>query len=242
MSLSTQSFLPLTTTVADQSASRRAWDFYAGWFLDPMVYGDYPNCMKLSVGERLPKFTKEEQKMVKGSYDFVGVNYYTSRYVQAKKLSSTNESASYENDQHLQQLTEKNGVPIGEQAEGFDQIYVYPAGLGAVLQYVKHAYNNPKIFITENGYPDKRNDSIPIKQALQDDKRIMVLQQHLYRVRGAIRKGVNIKGYFVWSLIDNMEPNSYYSIRYGLCYVDYNDNYKRYPKKSVSWYRKLITG
>ncbi|XAR48159.1 Beta-glucosidase [Bertholletia excelsa] len=84
--------------------------------------------MTRNVGERLPKFTKEEQKMVKGSYDFVGVNYYTSRYVQAKKLSSANESASYENDRHLQTLR-----------------------LGAVLQYVKHAYNNPKIFITENG-------------------------------------------------------------------------------------------
>ncbi|XAR48158.1 Beta-glucosidase [Bertholletia excelsa] len=198
--------------------------------------------MKLNVGERLPNFTKEEQKMVNGSYDFVGVNYYTSRYVQATKLTGNEStSPSYSNDQQLTMLTEKNGVPIGEQAGGFDQIYVYPVGLLKVLQHMKLAYKNPKIFITENGYPDKRNDSIPIKTALQDDKRIMVLQEHLYYIKNAISKGVNVKGYFVWSIVDGMEMSSAYTIRFGLCYVDYLDNYKRYPKKSITWYRKLIT-
>ncbi|CAH2080559.1 unnamed protein product [Thlaspi arvense] len=209
-------------------------------FLDPLVHGDYPPSMKLNVGERLPNFTKEEQKMVNGSYDFVGVNYYTSRYVQATKLTSS-EPANYTNDQRLTKLTEKNGVPIGEQAGGFDQIYVYPVGLLKVLEHMKLAYKNPKIFITENGYPDKRNDSIPIKTALQDDKRIMVLQEHLYYIKNSISKGVNIKGYFVWSIVDGMEMNSAYTIRFGLCYVDYLDNYKHYPKKSITWYRKLIT-
>ncbi|XP_057486991.1 beta-glucosidase 24-like isoform X1 [Actinidia eriantha] len=242
ISASAQWFIPLHATPDDKQASQRAWDFMTGWFLDPIVTGDYPFNMKAIVRDRLPTFTKEQEEMVKGSFDFIGINYYTSRYAKALKMSANDVPTSYETDQYVETLTEKNGVPIGEQAGGFDLIYVYPAGLGEVLLHLKVAYNNPKIYITENGYPGKRNDSIAIEEALQDHVRIEFLQDHLSNIKMALSEGVNIKGYFIWSLLDCMEMGSAYTIRFGLNYVDYNDDYKRYPKKSVTWLKNFITG
>ncbi|CAN1143324.1 Beta-glucosidase 24 [Linum perenne] len=65
----------------DHKAAQRAYDFNLGWFLDPMVRGDYPSSMKYYVGDRLPKFSKEESKLLSGTFDFLGINYYSSRYV-----------------------------------------------------------------------------------------------------------------------------------------------------------------
>ncbi|KAL6543409.1 Beta-glucosidase 44 [Orobanche hederae] len=70
----------LTTSKADNYASQRASNFHIGWFMHPLVYGDYPKMMQNIVGTRLPKFTKEEVRMVKGSFDFVGINQYTAYY------------------------------------------------------------------------------------------------------------------------------------------------------------------
>ncbi|KAB8396280.1 hypothetical protein FH972_024822 [Carpinus fangiana] len=73
--------VPLTNTTEDASAFRRAMDFLIGWYLDPLIYGDYPNVMKRNVGTRLPTFTNLESNQVKGSFDFLGVNYYSTSYV-----------------------------------------------------------------------------------------------------------------------------------------------------------------
>lgn len=242
ISVSAQWFLPLGVTPADKHAAQRAWDFMTGWFLDPLVSGDYPFNMRAILRDRLPIFTEEQEEMVKGSFDFIGLNYYTSRYTKPLKLSSNDVPTGYENDQYVQTLTEKNGIPIGEQAGGFDAIFVYPEGLGEVLLHLKLAYNNPTIYITENGYPQKRNSSIAIETALQDDVRIEFLQNHLTYVRKALSEGVNLKGYFIWSLLDNMEMGSGYTIGFGLHYVDHDDDFKRHPKKSVTWLKNFITG
>ncbi|KAK9276973.1 hypothetical protein L1049_006512 [Liquidambar formosana] len=241
MSLSAQWFLPLTNTPSDVSAANRAWDFFIGWFLDPMVMGDYPFSMKAIVRDRLPQFTEEEQELVKGSYDFVAINYYTSQYTKGLRFSAGDVPTSYHNDQYLQMLTEKDGVPIGPQAEGCDQIYVYPQGLGNILLNLKLKYNDPLIYITENGYPQKRDDSIPLEKALEDDIRIEFIKDHLGYVLKALRDGVNVGGYFIWALMDCMEVGSGYTVRYGLNYTDYSDDYKRIPKKSAKWLNHFLT-
>lgn len=74
-------FVPLNeASVSDQMAAGRAIDFIVGWFLDPLVYGDYPKIMKDALGERLPRFTLLESQLVKGSIDFLGLNYYFTQY------------------------------------------------------------------------------------------------------------------------------------------------------------------
>ncbi|KAK9277160.1 hypothetical protein L1049_006699 [Liquidambar formosana] len=233
--------LPLTNTPTDVAAANRSWDFMIGWFLDPIVTGDYPFSMKTIVRERLPKFSGDQQELVEGSYDFVGINYYTARYSKGFDYSENALPISYTYDQYLQSLTEKNGIPIGPKAQGNDWIYIYPAGLGDVLLNLKLKYNNPLIYITENGYAEKRDDSIPVEKALQDDARIEYIKSHLDYVRKALRDGVNVNGYFVWSLMDNMEMDSAYTIGFGLNYTDYSNDFKRIPKKSANWFKSFLT-
>lgn len=74
-------FLPYSNSKADKLAAQRALDFMYGWFMDPITSGDYPKSMRQLVGNRLPKFTPEQAKLLKGSFDFLGLNYYTSYYV-----------------------------------------------------------------------------------------------------------------------------------------------------------------
>ncbi|XP_047325995.1 beta-glucosidase 12-like [Impatiens glandulifera] len=92
--------IPFTFSVQDREATQRARDFNFGWFVDPMVHGDYPEVMRRIVGLRLPKFTKEESTSLIGSYDFIGVNYYTSTYVFNRKIIANPTQQTYFTDTH----------------------------------------------------------------------------------------------------------------------------------------------
>ncbi|XP_059066746.1 beta-glucosidase 31 isoform X2 [Cryptomeria japonica] len=74
-------YVPLTNSSKDIAATQRTLDFHNGWFIDPLFFGDYPSSMKKNVGSRLPNFTKEQSKKLKGSFDFVGLNHYGTSYV-----------------------------------------------------------------------------------------------------------------------------------------------------------------
>ncbi|OVA17552.1 Glycoside hydrolase [Macleaya cordata] len=236
-----QWFISHSTSPLDKEAADRANAFMVGWFMEPLVYGDYPFIMRALVRDNLPTFTDEEKEMVKGSYDFIGVNYYTSRYAKDIPLTPDYQYNTSDAYQHVQQEVEKNGVPIGPLPPGgSNSIYIYPTGLRDVLIYLKNRYQNPKFFVTENGVPEGRDDSVPLEQALKDDHRIEVINSHLYAVREAMKKGVNMKGFFIWALLDCMEMGSAYNVRFGLNYVDYNDNLKRYPKKSAKWIHSFL--
>ncbi|KAM7528874.1 hypothetical protein LguiB_032284 [Lonicera macranthoides] len=88
-----------SSSSGDRLAAGRALDFMLGWFMDPVVYGKYPSSMEKLVGERLPKFTKKESRELKGSFDFIGMNYYTANYV-IDSLNTTYEHARYNTDSH----------------------------------------------------------------------------------------------------------------------------------------------
>lgn len=81
ITLVAQWLVPNTTARRDRAAQLRGLDFMLGWYMDPLTNGDYPKSMKSLVGDRLPKFKKEQSKLLKGSFDFIGLNYYTSNYV-----------------------------------------------------------------------------------------------------------------------------------------------------------------
>ncbi|XP_050212012.1 beta-glucosidase 17-like isoform X2 [Mercurialis annua] len=140
--------VPKFQTSSSKKAASRGLDFTIGWILHPITYGDYPMTMREIVGNRLPKFTKEESKMIKGSIDFVGVNYYTARYVDAVSTFSTAANLSYTTDNHVIESTQRNGIPIGQQISRW--IYLYPKGLQDVLVYIDKKYKHPPIIITEN--------------------------------------------------------------------------------------------
>ncbi|KAM7506518.1 hypothetical protein LguiA_016971 [Lonicera macranthoides] len=219
ISLVTQWFEPYDNTRQNKDAAKRALEFLFGWILEPMVYGDYPFIMKALVRDALPTFTEEEKSLVKGSLDFIGVNYYTSRYATALPLDANQSYTSQDQYQRVD-LT---------------------------------------------GYPERRDDTIPVEIALEDDARIRNILRHLYAISQAIkgkghtfqiqidtlnraltldvwmicRLGVNVKGYFMWSLMDCLEVGSGYQVRFGFNYTDYLNNLNRTPKKSARWLRSF---
>ncbi|WCJ18991.1 Beta-glucosidase 12 [Euphorbia peplus] len=230
--------VPYSNTKSDRKAARRALDFMYGWYMDPLTYGEYPKSMVSLVGKRLPKFTEQESKMVKGSFDFIGVNYYTSFYVTSLHPNPAI-NIRYFTDSNTNLTVDRNGISIGPTG-GSVWIYVYPKGLRNLLKYTKAKYNNPTIYITENGIDQYDNGTYSTEDLLNDWNRIEYYKLHLRSLLCAINGGVKVKGYFAWSLMDNFEWIAGYSMRYGLNFVDYQNCLTRLPKKSAIWFKSFL--
>ncbi|KAL5156787.1 Cyanogenic beta-glucosidase [Glycine soja] len=142
-------FVPISNNKLDQNAAERAIDFMLGWFLEPLTTGNYPQSMRSLVGKRLPKFSKQQTKSILGSFDFIGLNYYTSNYA-IHEPQLRNAKPNYLTDFQAKLTTQRNGIPIGSNAAS-SWLYVYPKGIQELLLYVKKKYDNPLIYITENG-------------------------------------------------------------------------------------------
>ncbi|KAG8064804.1 hypothetical protein GUJ93_ZPchr0004g39267 [Zizania palustris] len=236
ITLVTQWYVPYSESHDD--AAKRGLDFMLGWFMDPLIRGDYPLIMRGLVGNRLPQFTKEQSKLVKGSFDFIGLNYYTTHY--AIDLPPSNGlNVSYNTDARANFTGFRNGVPIGPPAAS-PWLFIYPEGFSKLILYIKDKYGNPTIYITENGVDEVNNKTLPLHEALKDDTRIEYYHKHLLSLLSAIRGGANVKGYFAWSLLDNFEWVNGYTVRFGINFVDYNDGNKRYPKTSAHWFKKFL--
>ncbi|KAK4779068.1 hypothetical protein SAY86_006596 [Trapa natans] len=204
-------------------------------FLHPLVYGEYPRSMRNLVKGRLPAFNGKDRLLVKGSFDFIGFNYYTSRYAKAAGMNPDVPPMSFSFDSFVDFSITRDGVPIGKKGPGNGFIYIYPEGLMKLLYYTKRKYKNPRIYITENGIYDAKSDGKTIQEALQDQHRSSFILKHLYQINRSIRKGVEVKGYFYWSLFDSFEFEEGRQVRYGLYYIDYGNNFTRIPKHSAEW-------
>jgi len=114
---------------------------------------------------------------------------------------------------------------------------IYPNGLYDVLIRLRKDYGNPVLYVTENGAAFE--DNVIKDGNVQDDDRIVFLRDHLMSAYRAIQDGVRLKGYSVWTIIDNFEWAEGYSERFGLVHTDYQ-TLKRTPKKSFYWYKQAI--
>ncbi|MQL69181.1 hypothetical protein Taro_001467 [Colocasia esculenta] len=234
-------FVPFKKSKSDFEAAERALDFMYGWLMDPLTQGDYPFSMRATLGDRLPKFTEQQSKLIKGSFDFLGLNYYTTHYAVPLPFTSNPHNKSYDTDSFANTPGTFKGKAIGPRAAS-EWLYIYPPGIRQLLLYTKNKYNNPVIYITENGVDEADNASLILKDALKDDVRTNYYQQHLQQVGQAIREGVDVRGYFAWSLLDNFEWADGYTVRFGIYYVDFRHGLKRYPKSSAHWFRKFLKG
>ncbi|CAK7339253.1 unnamed protein product [Dovyalis caffra] len=178
-------FVPFSDAKQDRHAAKRALDFMFGWYMDPIVNDDYPSSMKSLVGKRLPKFSKAQSKLLKGSFDFLGLNYYTANYAAHIPLS-VSLKPSYLTDSRANLSSVRNGVPIGAKTAS-DWLYVYPRGIRDLLLHIKREYNNPLIYITENGVGETHDDSISLKEALADNVRVDYYYHHLSFLQRAIK-------------------------------------------------------
>ncbi|XP_062210337.1 beta-glucosidase 6 isoform X2 [Phragmites australis] len=236
-------FEPMTNSTIDIEAAKRAQEFQLGWFADPFFFGDYPATMRTRVADRLPKFTADEAALVKGALDFVGINHYTTYYTRHNNNSIIGKllNDTLADTGTISLPFDKNGKPIGDRANSI-WLYIVPSGMRSLMNYVKERYNSPPVYITENGMDDSNNAFISIKDALKDSKRIKYHNDYLTNLAASIKEdGCDVRGYFAWSLLDNWEWAAGYSSRFGLHFVDYKNNLKRYPKNSVQWFKTLLS-
>lgn len=229
---------PKTQTKADIEAAERAMQFFLGWFAHPIYSekGDYPPIMREIIDKnsekegrsssRLPSFTASELEALKGSSDFFGLNHYTSRYATP---GETGEIPSF-----LRDMAVIKTVDPKWPGSASDWLKVVPEGFRGLLNWVKKEYNNPPVIVTENGFSDSGE--------LDDDDRIRYFYGYLTELLKAIHEDkCNVKGYMLWSIMDNFEWFKGYTERFGIYHTDYNDkNRTRIAKKSFKFIQEIL--
>ena len=234
LSLNLSPIYPLTGSDADRAAARLADAGVNRLFLDPLFRGYYPRELWTRLRRFHPPVRPGDLDAIAGSLDFLGVNYYSRAHVRFRRLVP-----------YLQLWPD--GLPLigsavtlrptgapQQSAMGWE---VYPAGLFELLFRLKQEYGNPPAFVTENGAA--YHDPPPENGRVPDEARRRYLEQHLDMVTAALRAGADVRGYFVWSLIDNFEWTYGYDKRFGLVYVDYTSQ-QRTIKDSGHWYGAFV--
>jgi beta-glucosidase len=217
---------PATSEPADVDIARRrtlAADEKTLWcntlFSDPVCLGHYPEEALRVWGNDFPRFTQAEMDLIHQKIDFYGVNIYRGQRVRVGA------------DGLAQNVEASPGSAINAYHWNID-----PASLYWGPCFIYERYGLP-IYITENGFSGL--DWVGLDGAVHDPQRIDFTRRYLYELRRAIGDGVDVRGYFHWSLLDNFEWADGYRQRFGLVHVDYG-TLKRTPKDSAEWYASVI--
>jgi beta-glucosidase len=214
---------PASGSHADAAAARGSDGYTNRWYLDPVLRGRYPTDMLDYFGRHWPldAIRDGDAKRIGQAIDFLGVNYYARRVVRAP---GPGEAAEYAWVVRSEGTT---GIPTSDL--GWEMT---PDAFLDLLLRLKGDYEPMPIFITENGC--SLNDVIAPDGAVHDPRRIEFLRTHLLALEEAILRGVDVRGYFAWSLMDNFEWAEGYAPRFGITYVDYPTQ-RRIPKDSARW-------
>jgi beta-glucosidase len=219
---------PASPSDADRLAARQEDGTLNRWFLDPIMGCRYPQDIVEYYNARykiaLAFDQPGDQDAMGAQLDFLGVNYYTRGIARSEEISeSKNEPRTVFPNPHRTEM-------------GWE---VYPEGLHELLTWLHKDYAFPAYYITENGAAYR--DQLRPDGRVDDPERIAYLREHFKAAAQAIAEGVPLKGYFVWSLLDNFEWALGYTRRFGIVYVDYPTE-QRIPKASAHWYGKVIDG
>ena len=221
--------IPYSENEADIEAAYRRFfglDYHSAGsvslFCDPVIFGEYPKeYYEIYKAEELPQIEPGDMDIIRCDVDFIGYNNYTSWIYRADK-------------------NERYGTRVE-----FDPNRVYtwggkwpyaPEGMYWILKNLDRRYHLPLI-VTENGTPCY--DMVSADGRVHDPYRIEILRSYIGQAEKAKDEGVDLRGYFVWSILDNLEWYDGYTERFGLVHVDFN-TFKRTPKDSYYWYRDFI--
>lgn len=214
---------PASQEPQDIAATARADAYMNRQYLDPVFLGRYPIELKEIFGEAWPQWPEKDFALIRAPLDFLGINYYTRNVTRHDLDAWPLRAAAVRQKQATYTET------------GWE---VFPQGLTDVLLWVKDRYGNPPVYITENGAAFYDPPTVA-GDALSDPLRVEYLRSHLRAVGEALRAGSDVRGYFAWSLLDNLEWSLGFSKRFGIVHVDF-ETQRRTPKASARFYSELI--
>jgi beta-glucosidase len=214
---------PASDDAADRAATGRADAYMNRQYLEPIFLGRYPDELRQVFGEAWPEWPADDHALIRQAIDFLGVNYYT------RSVTRFDPDA-----------WPLRAAPVIQKRATYTETRweVYPAGLTDTLVALKDRYGDLPIYVTENGAAFFDPPAVD-GDRLSDPLRVQYLRQHIAAVHAAIARGVDVRGYFVWSLLDNFEWSLGYSKRFGLVHVDF-DTQKRTSKDSALFYADVI--
>jgi beta-glucosidase len=214
---------PASTTAHDLAATRRAEAYMNRQYLDPVFHGRYPEEMAEIFGEAWPEWPQQDFDLIRQPIDFLGINYYTRNVVR-----------------HEESAWPLKAVPVRQKQATYTETgwEVFAQGLTDTLSWVRKRYGDIPQYVTENGaaFYDPPAAS---GGHVADPLRIDYYRSHLRAVHAAIQQGVDVRGYFAWSLLDNLEWSLGYSKRFGLVHVNF-ETLERTPKDSARFYADVI--
>lgn len=214
---------PASQSAEDLAATRRAHAYMNEQFADPALLGSYPPALKEIFGDAWPDFPAEDFQLTRQPVDFVGINYYTRSVVKHDEEAYPCKAA---------RVRQANVTHTETDWE------VYEQGLVDTLMWFKQRYGDLPLYVTENGAAFY-DPPVAESEVVEDPLRVAYLRKHLKALHQCIEAGVNLKGYYAWSLLDNLEWSLGFAKRFGLYHVDYA-TLKRTPKASAKFYAKVI--
>jgi beta-glucosidase len=215
---------PASDSEADLAATARADAYMNRQYLDPAMLGTCPDAELTEVfGEAWQPWTPEALKLTRQPIDFLGINYYTRSVTRFDERSWPLRAS-----------------PVRQKQATYTETSweVFAQGLTDTLAQVKKRYGDIPLYITENGaaFFDP-----PVAEGgrIQDPLRVDYLRKHLTAVHTAIQQGIDVRGYMVWSLLDNLEWSLGFSKRFGIVHVDF-ESQQRTPKDSARFYSRVV--
>jgi beta-glucosidase len=214
---------PASDSPEDAEAVKRADAYMNRQYLDPVFLGTYPQELIDGYGEAWPEISAADMAEIKTPIDFLGINYYK------RGITKADDSVIIERATRVDN-------PRGTVTEvGWE---VFAKGLTKTLTWVRDSYGDLPLYITENGAAFY-DPPVAFNGRIEDPLRVDYLRDHIRAVRTAMDQGVNVRGYYVWSLLDNFEWALGYAKRFGIIHVDY-ETLKRTPKASARYYAEVI--
>ncbi len=214
-------FYPATESEADAYATQLAHIHFNDWYIRPIIDGQYPALINEIPEAHRPHIEPGDLDIIAQPIDYLGVNYYTRARV---KSDAPNDPIQLPPPEDSEQT-----------AMGWE---VYPQGLTDLLMQLQRDFTLPPIIITENGLA---SDDHLVAGKVEDKQRIRYLQDHMDAVAKAMEQGVNITGYFVWSLLDNFEWALGYEKRFGIVYVDYETQQRTLKDSAIALSEALLS-